>query len=950
MRSILLGLIAFWAACPAQGVGLLYSFQLGPRNPAAGVILGTNGCLYGTSYAGGSNGYGAIFAVYTNGGLSHQFSLDYTNGIYPQAALIQGGDSNYYGTSYQGGENGLGTVFKLTPTGAISNIVSFNGSNPSNTGSYPLGGLVWTNGYLYGTTSAGGPAASGKTAGFGSVFKLHTNGTLTTLTNFNFLNGASPQGSLLLASDSSFYGTTFTGGYTSNGTVFRVTEKGGVTTLTNLHIFDFGDGSGPCGGLVESNGMLYGTTSSGGNAASNGTIFCITMGGEFMSLLAFDNFNGSNPQAGLTVANGLFYGTTYGGGVFGLGTVFAMTADGALTTLAAFDGPSGANPQGVLAADSAGNLYGTTANGGQYGVGTVFRITPQGEFIPLLSLNPGGAFPSTGLVAANSNLYGAISYGGQANSAMVFGLSELGNPQMLVPLNGAYGATPVGTLSFIGGNVVSTNITTNFLQTTNVLHVYSTNFVAIMTNISTNAGDITNMGYATNATIIVTNEMYGYIFTTNTTTNAATAALPTGTVTTDTIFNILATVVEITNTSTTNTLIVFTNSFTSNGTFMEYEYETNITDSSSTVTIVSSSNVVATTIVTISNSPAIYGATFDGGASNLGTVFTVGANGLVTNLVSFAMTNGAHPLGGLMQGSDGNLYGTTSQGGPANMGLVFKVSLTNGGGLTVLAEFANDTNNAGAFPEGPLAQGTNGVFYGTAYAGGLSNQGAIFMLNTNGVLSTLFSFGGTSGINPETGVVIDSEGNLLGTTSAGGSNGDGAVFKFNTDSNLMSTLSLDSLNGQNPQGPLVLGMDGNYYGTAQSGGASNYGTVFSFSSSFRSPLQTVFSFYPAMGIYPNGGLVLGAGSNIYGATSAGGTNGGGTVFCVSSTLAYSVSGNTLTLAWLANSTATNLQATSAMPEPWSAAGAGASASGGWYQLQVPTTNGAKFVRLAPNRK
>jgi uncharacterized repeat protein (TIGR03803 family) len=857
MRSILLGLIAFWTACPAQGVGLLYGFQLGPRNPEAGLILGTNGCLYGTSYSGGSNGYGTIFEAYTNGGLSNQFSLDYTNG------------------------------------------------------------------------------------------------TLTTLTNFNYLNGASPQGSLLLASDGNFYGTTFTGGYTGNGTIFRVTDKGGVATLTNLHIFDLGDGSGPCGGLVESNGVLYGTTSSGGNASSYGTIFCIKIGSEFMSLLAFDNFNGSNPQAGLTVGNGLFYGTTYGGGIFGLGTVFSMTADGALTTLAAFDGPSGANPQGVLVIDSDGNLYGTTANGGEYGVGTVFQITPNGEFTSLLSLNPGGAFPSTGLVAANGNLYGAISYGGQANSAMVFGLSELGIPQMLVPINGPYGATPVGTLAFIGGNVRSTNITTTYATATNTMSappyksvIVTTNIIGIITNGMTNGIG----GTGTNSPTMTNFALTGTLISTNIMTNTAVTELPSGAMTTVTITMSSNNVMAATNVIGTNTITMTTNLIMVRHTnYLEVEIATNATVGAASVTLVSISNTVTTTVVTVSNSPAIYGATFDGGASDLGTVFAVGTNGVLTNLVSFAMANGAHPLGGLIQGSDGNLYGTTSQGGPANLGTVFKVSLTNGGGLTVLAEFDDDATNAGAFPEGALAQGSNGVFYGTAYAGGAHNQGAIFMLNTNGVLSTLFSFGGTDGINPETGVIIDSEGNLLGTSSAGGTNGDGTVFKFSPDSNTISTFSMLSANGQNPQGPLVPGTDGYYYGTAESGGASNYGTVFKVNSNFKSPPQNVFSFYPAMGIYPNGGLVLGAGSNIFGTTSAGGTNGGGTVFCVTSTLAYSVSRSVLTLAWLVNSTITNLQATSDMAAPWSDAGAGAAAFGGWYQLQMPTTNGPRFFRLAPNR-
>ena len=70
----------------------------------------------------------------------------------------------------------------------------------------------------------------------------------------------------------------------------------------------------------------------------------------------------------------------------------------------------------------------------------------------------------------------------------------------------------------------------------------------------------------------------------------------------------------------------------------------------------------------------LYGTTYFGGASNAGTVFELpSGSSSVTVLASFNGTNGSHPVGGLMQGSDGNFYGTTTYGGVGGRGTVFQV-------------------------------------------------------------------------------------------------------------------------------------------------------------------------------------------------------------------------------------------------------------------------------------
>jgi uncharacterized repeat protein (TIGR03803 family) len=135
-----------------------------------------------------------------------------------------------------------------------------------------------TDGNFYGTTGLGGVGNSNYPSGMGTVFKVTTNGALTTLVAFNFTNGASPMAALTLGSDGSFYGTTAGGGitnssaYGSMGTVFQVTTKGALTTLV---AFNFTNGASPYAGLTLGNdGYFYGTTTGGGSSVyGNGTVF-----------------------------------------------------------------------------------------------------------------------------------------------------------------------------------------------------------------------------------------------------------------------------------------------------------------------------------------------------------------------------------------------------------------------------------------------------------------------------------------------------------------------------------------------------------------------------------------------------------------------------------------------------------------------------------------------------
>jgi uncharacterized repeat protein (TIGR03803 family) len=166
----------------------LHSFQPFPngKNPSAGLVRGSDGNFYGTAPGGGTRDSGTVFKISTNGALTslYSFTGGY-DGWWPQAGLVQGSDGYFYGTTQNGGTNNSGTVFKISTKGALTSLYSFTGTDD---GANPYAGLVQgSDGYFYGTTSGGGTGYSG------TVFKISTNGALTSLYSFTGGNdGALP--------------------------------------------------------------------------------------------------------------------------------------------------------------------------------------------------------------------------------------------------------------------------------------------------------------------------------------------------------------------------------------------------------------------------------------------------------------------------------------------------------------------------------------------------------------------------------------------------------------------------------------------------------------------------------------------------------------------------------------------------------------------------------------
>jgi len=382
---------------PAQTFTTLHSFTLPNGNgspnsdgtyPYDGLVLSGN-TLYGTASAGGTNHSGTVFAVNTVGS-SFTTVYNFTggnDGVDPVAGLILSGNM-LYGTAASGGTNGYGTVFKVKTDGTgftvLHSFTSLFFSYTNSDGGGPWGGLVLSGNTLYGTTLAGG------TNGWGTVFAVNTDGNgFTNLHNFNGADGAGaePQAGLVL-SGNTLYGTTYyltayPGGGSGYGTVFAVNTNG--TGFTNLYTFTGTTDRGhPTAGLILSGNTLYGTT-------LNGTVFAVNTDGTgftnvytFTGTYEYTNSDGANPSAGLILSGNTLYGTAENGGNGGEGTVFAVNTNGTgFTTLHSFtpltDFPNntnidGANPIAGLVL-SGNTLYGTAHYGGRSGRGTVFALS-----------------------------------------------------------------------------------------------------------------------------------------------------------------------------------------------------------------------------------------------------------------------------------------------------------------------------------------------------------------------------------------------------------------------------------------------------------------------------------------------------------------------------------------------------------------------------------------------
>jgi uncharacterized repeat protein (TIGR03803 family) len=348
--------------------------------------------------------------------------------------------------------------------GHFSVDYSFKGAGAKD-GAVPTATLIQdAAGNLYGTTSSGGGTGCGG-SGCGVVFKLNTANHETVLHAFSGPDGAIPYGALVMDIAGNLYGTTSSGGASGLGTVFKIDTTGKETVLYTFT--GNPDGANPYAGLVmDSSGNLYGTTESGG-VSNLGTIFQIDRNGAETVLHSFAGqpSDGADPKAGLTLdSNGILYGTTFSGGSAGFGTAYQLDTTNSESVLYNFTGQAdGGNPFGGLTLDSNGTLYGTTTIGGSssgkgvlgggpsgdrpYGCckGIVYELS-GGEQTILYTFTGGndGGTPSSTLVLSNGLLYGTTLAGGPGNDGTAFSVTIANHAESILHgfKGGSDGASP----------------------------------------------------------------------------------------------------------------------------------------------------------------------------------------------------------------------------------------------------------------------------------------------------------------------------------------------------------------------------------------------------------------------------------------------------------------------------------------------------------------------------
>jgi uncharacterized repeat protein (TIGR03803 family) len=271
----------------------------------------------------------------------------------------------------------------------------------------------------------------------------------------------------------------------NQGAVFSITTTGQEHMI---HSFTGNrDGGDPVAPLLDVNGILYGTTSSGGGRHSSGTVFSITTAGNERILHRFhldflDGYapDGYAPIGGLINVTGTLYGTTNLGGsgyrdrvrrhivISGSGPVFSMTTTGQENSLYSFtNSPDGARPVGRLT-NVDGTLYGTTGAGGSTkcadeGCGTVFSITTSGQEKVLHRFTLGsdgwGPYPSA-LVNLNGMLYGTTLAGGTgcsgAGCGIVYAVTTRGEETVLYRFAGRPDGSNPGDLINVKGTLYGT--------------------------------------------------------------------------------------------------------------------------------------------------------------------------------------------------------------------------------------------------------------------------------------------------------------------------------------------------------------------------------------------------------------------------------------------------------------------------------------------------------------
>jgi len=384
------------AGAAAPGVRVLYSFSGGAdgQNPDCELIADNLGSIYGTTVEGGLYSSGTVFELTTTP-VHHAVLYNFTggsDGAQPYGGLVMDGFGNLYGVTKAGGNSscpgGCGVIYELKKSGNTYSYVTLHAFTGGRDGSNPVGQLVIYQYHpdkfaLYGTTTTGGTQA------FGTVYELKQDDSaswkLSVLHTFTGgQDGAG--GTSLWETHRHLFGVSSVGGANANGSIFDLAVSAGSWQFGNYYSFvGPNDGASPVGG-VTSFETFYGSAYSGGTYGQ-GTIYEFQWGSGAKAIHNFTGLSdGGNPLAHpATDDSGLLYGTTSSGGDpnCNCGTIFRLSANGkgGWTFNTAYQFPGAPGPgrarNGLYVFGGIGNtMYGTTVDGGESNHGTIYQFMP----------------------------------------------------------------------------------------------------------------------------------------------------------------------------------------------------------------------------------------------------------------------------------------------------------------------------------------------------------------------------------------------------------------------------------------------------------------------------------------------------------------------------------------------------------------------------------------------
>lgn len=830
-------------------VELIYSFTGGTDavNPSQPLLTGNDGYIYGTTRNGGDSNHGAIFRLNP---LNNEYTVLYrfsggTLGREPISGLLMATDGNLYGTTIDGGTSNRGVLYRynvLTNQYEVLRSFTIPGLDPT---ARPLSGVIQVSGTtkLYGLTYQ-------FPLGWGYYYDFITS-AFTPYNVFGFsattgsppfnpvgaplVSGGYPNTNLIQASDGNLYGKTTSEGANYLGTIFKYD----LTTSGITNVFDFNNSDGYSSAfappydlrLIQPSGttILYGTSINGG-ANSYGTIFGYDfVGSSYNVYHDFNNtFNGGygNCFGSMFLAtNNKFYGPINELGSFDGIFEFDPTTNlfNIVYNFSNFTPISIYRPSGQFV-QFGNKLYGTSYIGGEFNYGSIYSFLLTEKIL-------GCCF--SGSVNTLSDLEDRIisiipSWDNNSSSPSVcISIITSGN-------SNTYQLSINGFIEFYDPNedpycmVISGCGLTNFQICAITLGGGELNLIVPLDYFSTGSQPKGALIRALNGLFYGTTSSgglngVGTIFSLDLIGNINILYQMNGT-----DGNCYGSLLEASNgllygmTNNGGTLtkgLIFGCDFMGNF-FILNEF--------SGSTYGDSGFPYGNNLIEVSNG-LFYGMTSFGGILDYGTIFTCDTSGNRGVIHQFNYTNGAYPYGSLIKGSNGILYGMTSEGGTLSYGVIFSCDTSGNYGVIYNFDFIY-----GTYPYGNLLEASNGLLYGMTSQGGTNNYGTIFTCSTLGNYGVIHNFNSPDGTKPFGSLYEASNGLLYGLTnsdSGGFFDNTGKIFTIDKSNNYQIIQSFSNYSfgarGGNPNlgNNVIEGINGLLYAITDLGGTFGSGAI-----------------------------------------------------------------------------------------------------------------------------